>query len=182
LHRGTLASGWTRIGGGPHRALLASGIALTLLASIAAQDARQTPAMSSLTVPTARLPEGCSLAQSAGQRAAPNPWMGNEPARLTEARKAVEPWSVRVPDALPMSQAAERTFTQQAVAGLVEGYKAVYLEFGNTIIVQAIRFERAPEPLLPPRDVPLELGLIRAKVSGPMGPCRKAIEAYLGLL
>ena len=81
-----------------------------------------------------------------------------------------------------MAQAVERTFTQQAADGLVEGYEAIYSEFGNTIIVQAIRFVRTPEPLLPPRNVPLELGLIRAKVFGPIGPCRKAIEAYLGAL
>jgi hypothetical protein len=163
---------------------------IALLTPVAAQNPPRTPAMSSLTLPASRLPEGCALAPSGTpfptqtwpRSTVPNPWIGAERTRLAALRRVVEPWPFRVPDAFPPPEATQRAMALKAADGVAEGYRALYLESGNEIAVNAIRFEGPPEPLFPPRTVQFELGFIRASVAGPMGPCRKAIEAYLGAL
>ncbi len=83
---------------------------------------------------------------------------------------------------MPLARADETALLMRLADGVAEGYEAKYSEFGNEIAVRAIRFESAPEPVLPPRVVQFEMGLIRAVVTGPVGPCRRAIEAYLKTL
>lgn len=183
------------------RTFLTGVVGLAFVAGLTAQNASppRTTAMQALTVPAARLPEGCGLqaipanagawtpggpvpstSHPAGITA--NPWLGTDKRRLSELRQVVERHLVRVPDALPITREQRSAFALGWADGVAEGYVATYSEFGNTIQVQAIRFDAAPDLLFPPRVVQFEIGLIRAALSGPVGPCRKAIETYLKTL
>lgn len=130
-------------------------------------------ALAVLTVPEARLPEGCRLrpdappAPPAGANRPPlvvvpsalsfglpsNPWTGSDPRHLIKLRKELDA-PPRLPDAPPPSRRELAAMEEEWVSAVTKGYRAEYIELrpvgdvqtASTVLVgvTALRFDSPP--------------------------------------
>ena len=161
-------------------------VAAAGLAMQTPQPATAPVTMDALTLPVARLPEGCALAKYTAHRS--NPWLGTDEPTIGRLRQQFSA-PVPLPDAPPVSRRDEARYYVRAAEGIVEGYSASYaLEEHAVTQVVALRFaSTADADLWPGRSQRLRfdrfaMGPLVAVVYGASGPCRQAIVAHLGAL
>ena len=149
--------------------------------------------ISELTVPQARLSEGCGLSPAAsvvdGNRVQgglwanlpipTNPWTGTDRRTIASLRQTMG--GVPIADAPLTAQDASR-YTLRLAEGVEEGYAAVYAQSAtDQIVVRAFRYDSARPALDAPMPaaIRVDVGPLVAFISGNAGPCFRAVEAYL---
>jgi hypothetical protein len=176
-------------------------LAMSLAAAFAvAQNTQPLPVkMQDLTVPQDRLPIGCGLSAAdsvpldgnrirgglwGGLPIATNPWTGTDRLLVALIRERVE--SPRaMPDAPMLTRSELARFRLALADGVEEGYAAFYVQGEAEVIgVYGLRFADAERTRLYSTSrvspaTPVEIGSIRAFVSGNDGPCFQAIAAYV---
>jgi hypothetical protein len=150
-------------------------VVIALVAAVAATGAsalaEQQKQLEELTVPSERLPTGCSLAEATtnavmwpGVRITANPWIGTHPVILSALRELMEPPS-RVVDAPPPTPAERARFRLRLAEGVESGYAAVYSDGAARVLVYALKF--VDKPRIVTRVVPVE------------GRCADAVAAHV---
>jgi len=173
-----------------------------LAAGLAVVSAQSGPALGTLTVPAASLPEGCQLApmpplpspfvlsNGASIQRPPypgkfpqNPWVGTEDRYKTQVQDVVEPpKAVSMPHAPPLDakQANKLRWTGRGHAA--EAYHAIYQSAtGASIVVQAVRYHDPSFPALDskqPNRIVRGAVVIKVDADQPTG-CLNAILAYV---
>jgi len=143
-----------------------------------------------LTVPQARLAQGCVLAPKAngvGLRITDNPWTGTDPMIVGAIRERLG--SSRAPDAPIFTAAEAAEFRRRWAVGIAEGYVAVYIqEGGNLVVVYGLRFnspdsseQRVLEASMSMADAMnrITVGPLVATVRGRTSTCERSIHQYL---
>ena len=153
-------------------------------AVLIAQDAPPRPvALSDLTVPRERLPQGCALSPAPVLGIPLNPWTVADPEVIASLRRSMGEVPA-VPDA-PLTRRDASAYQRLLAEGVEEGYAAIYAQGDpqQRTVVQALRFTRRnsdpTSPVKPQNAVRFEIGRIVVVVSGDRGECFQAVEAHV---
>ena len=154
------------------------------VAVVVAQGVPPPPvALTDLTVPRERLPQGCALSEAPVLGIPTNPWNVTDPAALASLRRSMGEVPA-VTDA-PLTRRDASAYQLLLADGVEEGYAAVYAKGApeQRTIVQAVRFTRRnaypASPMKLPNAVRFEIGRIVVAVSGDRDECFQAVEAHL---
>lgn len=146
-----------------------------------------------LTVPSERLPLGCSLTASPSIRTADNrvrgglwlglpnnPWIGSDPVILASVYERVVDVPAP-PDGPPGSSAELAQFRLKLVDDVEEGYAAVYTDGGPYLItVSALRYSPSAQPMRPrSNSLWFASDRVTVAVSGLRSPCWEAVRNHI---
>jgi len=156
------------------RTSLGACVAAILTLSMAGVSSQTNVALSSLTVPDKRLPDGCKLRPviPAATAAAPppgattvvahlpsrgpfptNPWLGADRQSVRELRARID-GAPAGPDAPPMNASQRAAWDSRWVEHIIDGYHAVYDAGPDlTVDVSAVRFDDVKLATTTPLDV-----------------------------
>jgi hypothetical protein len=172
-----------------------------------AVSSKRPVTLDQLTVPKDRLPDGCSLKAnpphgififlSMSDTLTTNPWMGTDHRILALLRRGIDAGGQSyvgsyvgrpLPDAV-LTPREESLALLKFAEGVEEGYAAVYSQAGSPessfsgakeLTVRAVRFAGRSEMRGDTETrLGIEIGLIRAVLSGGGGVCATAIENHL---
>ena len=175
-----------------------------MIAALVAAVAVTIAALGDLTVPPDRLPAGCTVPQSDGERAdgnqfrggrwaalplTHNPQTSSEPKLIVEVRERLG-GSPLLPDAPALTARDVARFRIRLAEGIEEAYAATYQQSDSReiVVVYGLRFPdaRAAAEFWSGARAANNRGItavisdtIIAVVSGPNGACRDAIGAHL---
>jgi hypothetical protein len=176
-------------------------IVLAVFGCNASLDGAVRIAVTDLTVPTDRLPDGCSASAApaeqvsgnrvrgglwAGLNIPTNPWSGTDRRTIADIRQRVDP-SSRLPDGPPLGGGQLAEYHLKLADGVEEGYAAIYRWAGtpDLVTVYGLRltatesFEAFPAPRkATDASTRIAVGQIVAVASG-HGVCFDAISDYL---
>jgi hypothetical protein len=170
------------------------GAAGLLLAQAAAFGQASDVRLTDLTVPAARLPEGCVLpkVESPDERRvtsvpanATNPWTPTEDRGKAQLYRVIQGAS-RVPDGPPMTAGDLRRFEGKVIDDIEEAYMAVYAGPGEANIrVFALKY-KSPQREFERTHRPYRVGasytagrVVAVIEAGARGPCFDAVDAHL---
>lgn len=155
--------------------------------------------MPDLTVPRARLPDGCVLSPAhrdvntmrgapwAGLPIPTNPWTGTDRRTAALIRDRME-GPARAPDGPPLDARERSQFQLHLADAVEEAYAAIYMQAERErVVVYALRFAAGQRPLArqsgarggDPKVVRVSMGSTVAVVSGDGGACFQAVAAYV---
>ena len=180
-------------------------VAAALIAvSIAVVSAQSGPALITLTVPAARLPEGCRLAplapeppplppvvlpdgtvvsrSSTAVRQFPsNPWFGDDYKYIAKVRPSFDAVP-QMPDGPPLENSDAVRLKAKLKGEIAEAYRASYqTEFSGVVDVSAVRYS---DPKWVASNRPHSNRFVRGSVvilinGNPQGECFKAIRTHI---